>query len=195
MLLFIDNYDSFTYNLVQLFLPLYSDIEVFRHDKISLEGIEGLSPQGIIISPGPKEPARAGISLSVIKRFYQRIPILGVCLGMQCINEVFGGRTIASPLPLHGKTSLIFHNGKGIFRNIPSPFRAMRYHSLCIHPAPSSPLKITARTRDNIIMGICHPQYPLHGVQFHPESFLTQYGEEMAKNFLSLISKGEGLWT
>ncbi len=187
MLLVIDNYDSFTYNLVQLFLPLYPKIEVVRHDKASIEDIEKWNPSAILISPGPKDPANAGISLSVIKRYYQEKPILGVCLGMQCINEAFGGKTIHAPLPVHGKTSCISHNATGIFQGIPSPFKVMRYHSLCISLPWSSPLKIDAQTLDGIIMGISHPIYPLYGVQFHPESFLTQYGERIAKNFLNIM--------
>ncbi len=187
MLLVIDNYDSFTYNLVQLFLPLYPQIEVVRHDEVSLEEIGKSNPSAILISPGPKTPSRAGISLSVIKNFHQRIPIMGICLGMQCINEVFGGKTIQAPIPVHGKTSSIYHKGRGIFRDIPTPFRAMRYHSLCISPSRQTPLKIEAQTRDGIIMGISHPLYPLYGVQFHPESFLSEHGEKMAKNFISIM--------
>ncbi len=184
MLLFIDNYDSFTYNLVHLFLPLYPDIKVFRHDALSLEEIKRLSPHGIIISPGPKSPQHAGVSKEVIIKFYKKIPILGVCLGMQCINECFKGRTKKAPLPVHGKKNLIFHNGRGLFKGIPSPFYVARYHSLCVEISASSPLRIDALSKEGVIMAITHPSYPLFGVQFHPESFLTEHGEKIAKNFL-----------
>lgn len=192
MILFIDNYDSFTYNLVQLFLPMYSNILVKRHDKISLEEIEKLPIKAIIISPGPKDPMHAGISCDCIKKFYKRIPILGVCLGMQCINECFGGKTINSPLPIHGKTSKFYHNQKGLFKNIPSPIKVARYHSLCIEPKANSPLSIDGHSEDGVIMAISHPKYPLFGVQFHPESFLTEYGETIAKNFLEIVRYSKG---
>ncbi len=189
MLLFIDNYDSFTYNLVQLFSIMYSNITVYRHDKITLSDIKKMSPKAIIISPGPKEPKDAGISKEVIKNFYKKIPILGVCLGMQCINECFMGKTIKSPIPVHGKTSKIYHNQKGLFKNIPSPFKVARYHSLCIEMPKTSPLKVDAQSEDGVVMAVSHPDYPLFGVQFHPESFLTEYGQKLAKNFLGVISK------
>ncbi|WP_459890724.1 anthranilate synthase component II [Desulfothermus okinawensis] len=189
MLLFIDNYDSFTYNLVQLFSTLYDDIKVHRHDKITLNQIKILSPRAIIISPGPKAPKEAGISKQVICAFYKQIPILGVCLGMQCINECFGGKTTCSPIPIHGKTSKVFHNKDGLFKGIPSPFIVARYHSLCVEPAKTTPLKIDATAEDGVIMALSHPDYPLFGVQFHPESFLTQYGVQMARNFLTILEK------
>ncbi|HEY9074446.1 MAG TPA: aminodeoxychorismate/anthranilate synthase component II [Desulfobaccales bacterium] len=184
-LLMIDNYDSFTYNLVQLFYEFDLEVLVFRHDAITLDEIEALSPRWLCISPGPKAPAQAGISKAVISHFYQRIPILGVCLGHQALNEVFGGATVKAPVPVHGKRSQVFHHGCGLFAGLPSPFPAARYHSLMA--APSSPeLEVTAWTGDGVIMGLSHRQYPLHGVQFHPESFLTQYGRELAANFLAL---------
>jgi anthranilate synthase component 2 len=187
--LVIDNYDSFTYNLVQMFRHYPLEIKVFRSDQIDLDQIDDLNPDYLLISPGPKDPAHAGISMPLIKAWHRRVPILGVCLGMQCINEVFGGRTVRSPRPLHGKTSTIHHDARGLFRDVPSPFQAARYHSLMIEPDPTAlqgDLTITARTKDQVIMGISHRSYPLHGVQFHPESFLTHHGFVMIENFLKL---------
>ncbi len=182
-LLMIDNYDSFTYNLVQLFYEFDLEVLVYRHDAITLAEIEALRPDWICISPGPKAPEQAGISKAVIAHFYQQIPILGVCLGHQAINEVFGGATVRAPVPVHGKQSQVFHQGRGLFAGLPSPFAAARYHSLMA--APSSPdLEVTARSDDGVIMGLSHRRYPLHGVQFHPESFLTSHGRELAANFL-----------
>uniref|UniRef100_A0A7C3V9P7 Aminodeoxychorismate/anthranilate synthase component II n=1 Tax=Desulfobacca acetoxidans TaxID=60893 RepID=A0A7C3V9P7_9BACT len=184
-LVMIDNYDSFTYNLVQLFYKFDLEVLVFRHDALELREIEALQPSWICISPGPKAPAQAGISKEVIARFHRDIPILGVCLGHQAINEVWGGATVRAPLPMHGKCSLVHHRGQGLFRGLPSPFRAARYHSLMAVPA-SRDLEVTAWTNDGVIMGLSHRHYPLHGVQFHPESFLTSYGYELAANFLKL---------
>jgi len=181
--LFIDNYDSFTHNLVQMFMHYDLAIEVRRSDKISINWIVCLMPSYIVISPGPKDPAHAGISINVVKSLAGKIPILGVCLGMQCINEAFGGATTRAPVPVHGKTSRIFHAGKGLFQDVPSPFTAARYHSLMIHPAPTG-LVLTAKSEDGVIMGISHPQYPVFGVQFHPESFMTDYGFVLIENFL-----------
>jgi len=183
-LLVIDNYDSFTFNLVQMFMAYDLDIHVHRCDRISLAEAEALAPDYILISPGPGNPSQSGISCMLIKSFFQTIPILGVCLGMQCINEVFDGRTIRAPLPMHGKTSEIVHNHGGIFRGLPSPFAVARYHSLMIEPACGSPLVLTASTHDGVIMGISHPRFPLHGIQFHPESFMTGHGTLIIKNFL-----------
>jgi anthranilate synthase component 2 len=188
-LLVIDNYDSFTYNLVQMFRRYPLKVQVRRSDKIDLAGVQSLSPDYILISPGPRDPQHAGISMPLIETWYNRVPLMGVCLGMQCINEVFGGQTLRSPQPLHGKTSAVHHNGRGLFRAVPSPFRAARYHSLVIKPDPAAlqgELLITARTQEHIIMGISHCRYPLHGVQFHPESFLTDHGFALVENFLSL---------
>lgn len=188
-LLVIDNYDSFTYNLVQMFMHYDLEISVHRSDEIFLEEIEANRPDYILISPGPKDPAHAGISMEIIQSFCQTIPILGVCLGMQCINEVFGGRTIKSRLPVHGKTSMVIHDQTGVFKKIPSPFEAARYHSLVVEPnktALKKELIVTGRTKSGVIMGLSHRKYPLHGVQFHPESFLTAYGFVLVENFLKL---------
>lgn len=187
-LVMIDNYDSFTYNLVQLFYEFDLEVVVWRHDAIDLAGLAALRPDWLCISPGPKAPADAGISKAVIAHFYRDLPILGVCLGMQAINEVFGGRTILAPVPVHGKRHEVFHAGEGIFTGLPSPFGAARYHSLMVQPA-SNELRITARSADGVIMGLSHRRYPLHGVQFHPESFLTDYGKELVGNFLGVSSK------
>lgn len=187
MILMIDNYDSFTYNLVQYLGEMGQALRVFRNDKISLDAIAGLKPHSIIISPGPGFPKDAGISSSVVKEFSGKVPILGVCLGHQCIGEVFGGRVIKAARPMHGKTSMISHNGKEVFKGLPNPFAAIRYHSLIVErkTLPDC-LEVTARTKDNEIMGLRHKKYPVWGVQFHPESILTFEGKKMLKNFLDL---------
>lgn len=187
-ILLIDNYDSFTYNLVQLFRQFDLVIEVFRSDQITLEQADLLAPDYLLISPGPKDPAHAGLSIPLIDAFYHRIPVLGVCLGMQCINELFDGKTIRATLPMHGKTSAIHHDQSGVFKGLPSPFTAARYHSLVIEPGQKieENLTINAQTEDGVIMGVVHKTYPLHGVQFHPESFLTDYGTQMIANFLQM---------
>ena len=182
-LVMIDNYDSFTYNLVQLFYEFDLEVLVFRHDEIDLTGIAALVPDWLCISPGPKAPDQAGISKMVIAHFYRHIPILGVCLGHQALNEVFGGATVKAPIPVHGKRHPVFHQGRGLFTGLPSPFAAARYHSLMA--VPHSPeLEVTAWTGDGVIMGLQHRTFPLHGVQFHPESFLTDHGHALAANFL-----------
>ena len=183
-LLVIDNYDSFTFNLVQMFMHYDLDIEVHRSDSISIEKINSNCPDYILISPGPKDPEHAGISMQVILSFYHKTPILGVCLGMQCINEIFKGRTIRANLPVHGKTSQVYHNNKAIFAGLPQPLTAARYHSLAVEPAPNTPLRVTAWSEDQIIMGLAHPEYPLYGLQFHPESFLTPSGSLLIENYL-----------
>ncbi len=191
MILFIDNYDSFTYNLVHYFGQLVDDLVVARNDKISLKEIQEMQPDGIVISPGPGTPDDAGISCDLIREFHQFIPILGVCLGHQCIGQVFGAKIIRAPLPVHGKTSDIFHEQDSIFTGLPSPFPATRYHSLIIdeNTLPEV-LKITARTSDGLIMGIEHRNFPVVGVQFHPESILTEVGPRLIKNWLqSLVQK------
>ncbi len=185
-LVVIDNYDSFTYNLVQMFKQ-YKGLEVlvYRSDRIGADEIEGAGPDYLVVSPGPKDPAHAGISREIIKRMYSKIPVLGVCLGMQCINEVFGGKTVRAPVPMHGKTCMVEHGDTGIFKGVASPFRVARYHSLMAEPANSA-LTITARSVDGVIMGMSHPDFPLHGVQFHPESFLTEHGFNIVNNFFKL---------
>jgi anthranilate synthase component II len=182
-LLIIDNYDSFTYNLVQMFMIYDLDIHVHRCDRITVDGVSSLLPDYLVISPGPGNPSQSGISCQLIRTFFQKIPVLGVCLGMQCINEVFGGRTVRAPLPMHGKTSRITHDNSGIFRGVPSPFMVARYHSLMVEPSDSSPLIKTSMTNDGVIMSISHPLFPLYGIQFHPESFMTEHGVLIIKNF------------
>jgi anthranilate synthase/aminodeoxychorismate synthase-like glutamine amidotransferase len=185
MLLMIDNYDSFTYNLVQYFGELGEDVRVFRNDKITIEEIEKLNPKRIVISPGPCTPKEAGISVDVIKHFKGRVPILGVCLGHQAIGAAFGGEIIRAPRLMHGKTSMIYHDGKTIYKNLPNPFEATRYHSLVIKKE-SLPecLEITAWTDAGEIMGVRHKEYFIEGVQFHPESILTRVGKDLLRNFL-----------
>jgi anthranilate synthase/aminodeoxychorismate synthase-like glutamine amidotransferase len=187
MILVIDNYDSFTYNLVQYLGELGAKLEVYRNDKITIEGIALRKPAKILISPGPGEPKDAGISKDVIKKFGASIPILGVCLGHQAIGEVFGGRIVGAKNLMHGKTSKIYHDGKGIFRGIKNPFDATRYHSLVVERATfPKALEITAETRDKEIMGLVHRQHPIYGVQFHPESILTSEGKKLLENFIKL---------
>lgn len=186
-LLVIDNYDSFTYNLVQMFKGIDGlTTKVFRSDAISLRQAEVMSPDYILISPGPKSPLHAGISIPMIRAFYKRVPILGVCLGMQAINEAFGGQTLRAPVPVHGKQSPVVHAGEGVFKGLPSPFRVARYHSLMVEMASEAPLEITAHSEDGVIMGLAHHEHPLWGVQFHPESFMTEHGQAMVTNFLNL---------
>ncbi len=185
-LLMIDNYDSFTHNLVQLFYEFHVEVIVRRHDAVTIRQIEALAPHWICVSPGPKDPCRAGISKEVIARLGRDIPTLGVCLGMQAVNEVFGGTTGRAPVPVHGKRSSIRHDGESIFAGIPSPFQAARYHSLCVAGRGSS-LKVLAHCReDGVIMGLAHERHPIVGVQFHPESFMTEYGPELIAGFLAL---------
>jgi anthranilate synthase/aminodeoxychorismate synthase-like glutamine amidotransferase len=185
MIFVIDNYDSFTYNLVQYLGELGENVVVYRNDKITPEEIESLSPERIVISPGPGRPDSAGISKEVIRRFEDKIPILGVCLGHQCIAEVYGAKVSGGDRIMHGKVSSIYHNKKGIFRGIPSPFTATRYHSLIVEPASlKDPLKLTAWTEEREVMGICHKNRPIYGVQFHPESILTEKGKNILKNFI-----------
>ncbi len=184
-LMVIDNYDSFTYNLVQMFSQYDLSIKVFRSDTISLRQAKIIDPDYILISPGPKNPEFAGISIPIIKEFYKVKPVLGVCLGMQCINEAFGGTTLKAPLPVHGKTSPVMHQNEDLFKNMPNPFTAARYHSLIIElPKNQTEFKVTAKTEDDIVMGITHKKHPLCGVQFHPESFLTEQGVILIENFL-----------
>jgi len=187
MILVIDNYDSFTYNLVQYFGELGADLLIRRNDEINVAEAEALKPTRICISPGPCTPKEAGISKAVIEAFGPHIPILGVCLGHQCIGEVFGGEVIRANRLMHGKTSPIHHDSQDIFTGLPNPFQATRYHSLIVRKE-SLPecLKITAETAEKEIMGFRHKEFPIHGVQFHPESILTEDGKQLLKNFLQL---------
>ena len=187
MLLVIDNYDSFTYHLVQYFGEMGVEIVVKRNDEITLDEIAALQPERIVISPGPKSPREAGISCAVMERFGPTIPMLGVCLGHQCIGEVYGGKVIRAARLMHGKTSPIRHNGEGVFAGLPNPFEATRYHSLIVERENlPEVLEITADTAEQEIMGLRHRDFPIHGVQFHPESILTQAGKAVLKNFLTL---------
>jgi len=190
MVLVIDNYDSFTYNLVQYLGELGADVRVLRNDAASLEEVVASTPERIVISPGPGRPEQAGVTMSVIRALGQQTPILGVCLGHQAIGAVFGGSVVRSGTPVHGKTSTIEHDGRGVFRGITGPFVASRYHSLVVSDAAfPGDLEVTARTAgDGIVMGLRHRRWPLHGVQFHPESILTGEGRRILRNFL-----GDGL--
>ena len=192
MLLMIDNYDSFTYNLVQYFGMLGAEVAVYRNDAISLDAIGALSPAAIVISPGPCSPEKAGISVDVIRRFHDRVPILGVCLGHQAIGHAFGARVVRAQRVMHGKTSPIRNDGRTIFRGLPSPFEAGRYHSLLVE-RESLPecLTVSADTEEGEIMGLRHRDYPVEGIQFHPESILTPKGKRIIRNFLDSISKQE----
>ena len=186
-ILIIDNYDSFTYNLVQYFGVLGCDVVVKRNDEVSLSEIDALAPARICISPGPGRPEQAGVSNEVILELGPRIPILGVCLGHQCIGAVFGGDIVSAPRLMHGKTSPVQHDGTGVFSDLPNPFQATRYHSLIVRreTLPAS-LEVTAATAEGEVMGLQHRQFPIHGVQFHPESVLTGDGMKLLKNFLTL---------
>jgi len=187
MLLMIDNYDSFTYNLVQYFMELGEEVEVIRNDKLTIADIERMAPRQLVISPGPCTPKEAGISVAAIKHFAGKIPILGICLGHQSITEAFDGTVVRAERLMHGKTSPILHDGSGIFKNIPSPFTATRYHSLLAEKS-SFPncLRMTAWTEEGEIMGLEHKELPIWGMQFHPESILTVEGMQLLKNFLQL---------
>jgi anthranilate synthase/aminodeoxychorismate synthase-like glutamine amidotransferase len=188
VVLVVDNYDSFTYNLVQYLGELGAEVTVKRNNETSVEDIAALAPARILISPGPGRPEDAGITLEVIRRFGPHLPMLGVCLGHQAMGLAFGGDVIRAPLPMHGKTSTVEHDGKGVFSGITNAFQASRYHSLVVaEPGWPSELEITARAReDGLVMGLRHRTWPLHGVQFHPESILTQEGRRLLRNFLEL---------
>jgi para-aminobenzoate synthetase component 2 len=191
MILLIDNYDSFTYNLVQYLGELGQEPVVYRNDAITLEQIAALAPTHIIISPGPCTPLEAGISNDVIRRFRGEIPVLGVCLGHQCIGYVYGGLVCRARLPMHGKESVIHHDGRTIFRGLPSPLVGGRYHSLVIDPGSLPPaLEISAQTGDGVVMGVRDPQNAVEGVQFHPESIMTPQGHDILSNFLGMSLRG-----
>lgn len=185
MILVIDNYDSFTYNLVQYLGELGEEVKVFRNDEIDIQGIEALAPDHILISPGPCTPNEAGISLETIEHFKGKIPIFGVCLGHQAIGQAFGGQVVRAERLMHGKTSPILHNGTSVFEGLPSPFTATRYHSLLVERSTLPEcLEITAETEEGEIMGLRHKEYLVEGVQFHPESIITDHGHQMLRNFL-----------
>jgi|UniRef100_A0A7C5ANN3 anthranilate synthase/aminodeoxychorismate synthase-like glutamine amidotransferase len=186
MLVMIDNYDSFTYNLVQYLGQLGAEVRVYRNDQIDLAGLESLPMSHLVISPGPCSPKEAGISVAAIRHFAGRLPILGVCLGHQAIGQAFGGRVIRAPRLMHGKTSLIYHDGRDIFQGLPSPFEATRYHSLIVEreTLPDC-LQVSAQTAVGEIMGLRHKEYAIYGVQFHPESILTKEGLQILRNFLT----------
>jgi anthranilate synthase component 2 len=190
MLIVIDNYDSFTYNLVQYLGVLGEHLEVFRNDRVAVDEVAALQPEAIVISPGPCTPREAGISVDLLRTLGPRIPTLGVCLGHQCIGEAFGGRVIRAPEIMHGKTSLIYHDGQGVFEELPSPFEAIRYHSLVVDrddlPAELIP---TAQTSAGLIMGLRHRTYPIEGVQFHPESIKTEPGMDLLRNFPTWLAR------
>lgn len=192
MLLLIDNYDSFTYNLVHYFGELGAKMEIYRNDALSADEALGLRPQAIVLSPGPCDPDQAGICLELIEKNAGNIPLLGVCLGHQAIGQAYGGKVVRAPNLIHGKVSDIKHTEKGLFAGVPTPFLATRYHSLMVE-RQSLPdcLEVTAETDDGIIMGLAHQEYPIHGVQFHPESIASEQGHELLKNFLTVVNNGK----
>jgi len=190
--LLIDNYDSFTYNLYQYLAELGADVVVFRNDQVTIEQCRALNPDHVVISPGPGDPDDAGISRDVVREFAGRVPVLGVCLGHQCIYDVYGGVVAGAGEIKHGKTSVIHHDGRGVYRNLPNDFHAVRYHSLAGTPATlPPPLEITSKSESGVIMGVRHRELKVEGVQFHPESIATEHGKELLKNFLE--EKG-GTW-
>ena len=190
MLLLIDNYDSFTYNLYQYLSELGAEVVSVRNDKISLEDIEAMAPEGIVVSPGPCTPREAGISSDVIRQFGPTLPVLGVCLGHQCIGHTYGARVDRAGEIRHGKTSMIHHSGQGLLAGLPNPFEAIRYHSLVVYPETLPDcLEVTAWTENGLIMGLRHKEYPVEGVQFHPESIMTPMGKPLLKNFLERVAQ------
>lgn len=186
MILVIDNYDSFAHNLGRYMILAGWEIAIARNDKISCKEIEAINPHAIVISPGPRDPQKSGICIDAVRQFGPTTPILGVCLGHQCIGEAYGGTTIRTNKPMHGKASSIIHEGDPLFADIPSPFRAGRYHSLTVQPGGVSPLKIIAKTADGEIMAMRHESFPTYGVQFHPESVLTEHGSQIIENFTAI---------
>ena len=183
MIIVIDNYDSFTYNLVQYLGEMGHELRVFRNNRVTLQEIEKLAPSHLVISPGPGTPHDAGISEQVVQFFHKSIPILGVCLGHQAIGEVFGGKIVRAPSLMHGKTSPIFHDSKSVFKGLPQGFPATRYHSLVVTDIPAC-LEVSAQTKDGIVMGLRHRDYPVEGIQFHPESIMTAVGKQLLANFM-----------
>ncbi len=187
MLLLIDNYDSFTYNLYQYLSELGEDVKVVRNDQATVEDLALMKPERVVVSPGPSKPANAGVSMDAIRYFAGKAPVLGVCLGHQCIGEVFGGRVAGAGEIKHGKTSQITHDGKGVFAGLPNPFEAVRYHSLAIMPSTVPPsLEVTARSESGVIMGVRHRTLAVEGIQFHPESVFTVQGKQILRNFLAM---------
>jgi anthranilate synthase/aminodeoxychorismate synthase-like glutamine amidotransferase len=184
MIVVVDNYDSFTYNLVQYLGELGAEVRVFRNDEVTLEEIEVLQPTHIVISPGPGDPNDGGVSNEVIRVLGEKIPLLGVCLGHQCIGQVYGGKVSRAPRLMHGKTSSVYHQGHGLFAGVPSPFRATRYHSLIVEEPLPDCLEVIAFTREGEVMAVRHRDFPVVGVQFHPESILTEHGKRLLQNFL-----------
>jgi anthranilate synthase/aminodeoxychorismate synthase-like glutamine amidotransferase len=187
MILLIDNYDSFTYNLYQYLCELGAEVRVARNDETSIGEVESMAPERVVLSPGPCTPKEAGVSVELVERLAGKVPVLGVCLGHQCIGEAFGAVVAGAEEIMHGKSSRIEHDGKGVFRGLPNPFEAIRYHSLAITPesVPES-LEVTARSDSGVIMGVRHREYPIEGVQFHPESIMTSVGKDILRNFLTL---------
>lgn len=187
MMLIVDNYDSFTFNIVQYLGELGQDVVVLRNDQTTPEEVRSLCPEGIVISPGPCTPDSAGVSMDIIRQIGAKLPILGVCLGHQCIGQAFGGEVIRAPELMHGKSSLIYHDGKGVFAGLPRPFEAIRYHSLVLQrPGLPSELEVTAETATGLIMGVRHKEFPIHGVQFHPESIMTSVGKDLLYQFITI---------
>jgi anthranilate synthase/aminodeoxychorismate synthase-like glutamine amidotransferase len=187
MLLLIDNYDSFTFNLYQYLCELGAQVEVHRNDELTVEDCLAMAPERVVLSPGPCTPKEAGISVELVKAFAGRAPLLGVCLGHQCIGEAYGGEVVSAGEIMHGKTSMITHDGKGVFAGLPNPFEAIRYHSLAIAPASMpAELEVTARSESGVIMGVRHRSLPIEGVQFHPESIMTKPGHDLLRNFLRM---------
>lgn len=187
MIVVIDNYDSFVYNLARYITLAGHECRVVRNDAIDITGLRALNPEALVVSPGPCAPQQAGISIEAIKQFGPQIPVLGVCLGHQCIGEAYGGRTVQSAKPMHGKASRIAHDGSALFTNMPSPMKAGRYHSLLAELPLNAPLEITARCEDDHIMAMQHKTYPVYGVQFHPESVLTENGMQLIENFSQIV--------
>ncbi len=187
MILLLDNYDSFTYNLYQYMCELGAEVEVLRNDKTTVEDIDLLAPERIVVSPGPKTPSDAGITLDLVRHFGPRVPVLGVCLGHQCVGQAYGGTIVPAGEIMHGKTSLIHHDGLGVFSGIPNPFEAIRYHSLAISRSDMpDDLEVSAWTDKGVVMGVRHRSHPVEGVQFHPESIKTEYGKKLLRSFLEM---------
>lgn len=189
MLLMIDNYDSFVYNLVRYFKELEEEIIIYRNDKITIHDIENMDITGIVISPGPKDPKQAGISLEILERFKGKLPILGICLGHQCIGHYFGGKIVKGKVPMHGKISEVVHNNQHIFKDVKNPLKVTRYHSLEIeNRSIPAELEVICQTEDQVIMAVKHKDYPIYGVQFHPEAELTEDGHKILKNFIDIVN-------